>query len=112
MLAGESREKPAFLENVVVTSSYDARIDLILAEEYIAKEGFLELLVKRIQSKEAKFDKYISAADFASCWLLVVIDGVSSFSGFDLLELKEIETSKKFEKIILFESFASKIFEL
>lgn len=105
-------EKPMFIENVVVTASQDARIDLILAEQYIAKEGFIDLLKSRIQSKEAKYDNYISAAVLDSCWLLVIIDGVSSFSGFDLQELKEIQTRNKFEKIILFETFGSKIFIL
>ena len=112
LLSGQVLEKPTFLEHVVITSSQDSRIDLILAEEYIAKEGFLELLNERIEAKEAKFHNYISAAEFDSCWLLIIIDGVSSFSGFDLEELKEIHTSNKFEKIILFETFSSKIFIL
>lgn len=112
LLLAKSPEKPIFIEDVVITSSQDSRIDLILAEEYIAKEGFLELLNARIHAKEAKFDNYISAAAVNSCWLLVIIDGVSSFSGFDLQELKEIRSSNKFEKIILFETFGSRIFTL
>ena len=112
LLLGKSPEKPMFIENVVITDSQDSRIDLILAEEYIAKEGFLDLLNARIQAKEAKFDNYISATTLDSCWLLVIIDGVSSFSGFDLQELKEIQTENKFEKIILFETFGSRIFIL
>jgi len=105
-------EKPIFIDDVVITMSQDSRIDLVLAEEYIAKDGFLDLLNTRIQAKEAKFDNYISAAALNSCWLLVIIDGVNSFSGFDLQELKEIQSSNKFEKIILFETFGSKIFIL
>lgn len=112
LLLEQELEKPIFLENVVIMSSQDPRIDLILTEEYIAKEGFLELLNERIKAKEAKFHKYMSAAEFDTCWLVVIIDGVSSFSGFDLEELKEIQTSNKFEKIILFETFGSKIFIL
>ena len=111
LLLAKAPEKPIFIEDVVITSSQDSRIDLILAEEYIAKEGFLDLLNARIDAKEAKFDNYISAA-LNSCWLLVIIDGVSSFSGFDLQELKEIQSNNKFEKIILFETFGSKIFTL
>lgn len=112
LLLAKAPEKPIFIEDVVITSSQDSRIDLFLAEEYIAKEGFLALLNARINSKETKFDNYISAAAVNSCWLLVIIDGVSSFSGFDLQELKEIRTNNKFEKIILFETFGSRIFTL
>ncbi|MEJ5960746.1 hypothetical protein [Pedobacter immunditicola] len=112
LLLERALEKPIFIEDVVITTSQDSRIDLILAEEYIAKEGFVDLLNARILAKEAKFDNYISATALNSCWLLVIIDGVSSFSGFDLQELKEIQTSNKFEKIILFETFGSKIFIL
>lgn len=112
LLIEKISEKPIFIEDVVITMSQDSRIDLILAEEYIAKEGFVDLLNARIQAKEAKFDNYLSATALNSCWLVVIIDGVSSFSGFDLLELKEIQSSNKFEKIILFETFGSKIFNL
>jgi hypothetical protein len=105
-------ETPIFIEDVVITMSQDSRIDLILAEEYIAKEGFVDLLNARIKAKEAKYDNYISATALHSCWLLVIIDGVSSYSGFDLQELKEIQSRNKFEKIILFETFGSKIFIL
>lgn len=112
LLLEKNIEKPIFIENVVITDSEDSRIDLILAEEYIAKEGFLDLLNARIQAKEAKYDNYISVAALDCCWLLVIVDGVSSFSGFDLQELREIQTRNKFEKIILFETFGSKIFTL
>lgn len=112
LLVGKAPEKPIFIENVVITTSQDSRIDLILAEEYIAKEGFIELLNDRIQAKEAKFDNYICATALSSCWLIVIIDGISSFSGFDLEELKEVQTGNKFERIILFETFGSKIFIL
>lgn len=105
-------QKPEFVENVVITSSYDQRIDMVLAEEYIAKEGFQELLNERIKAKEVKFANYITASKLDSCWLLVIIDGVSSFSGFDLAELGVLQTANKFEKIILFETFGSKIFVL
>lgn len=47
-------EKLVFTEDVVITTNQDARIDLILAEEYIDKEGFLDLLNARIQAKETK----------------------------------------------------------
>jgi ribosomal protein L23 len=112
LLLNQAPEKPIFIEKTVITSSQDSRIDLIIAEDYIAKEGFLELLKARVLAKEAKFDNYISATALDSCWLLVIIDGVSSFSGFDLQEVQKIQTSNKFEKIILFETFSSKIFLL
>lgn len=112
LLLEKAPEKPKFIEDVVITTSQDSRIDLILAEEYIAKEGFVDLLNARIKAKEAKYDNYISVTALNSCWLVVIIDGVSSFSGFDLQELKEIQSSNKFEKIILFETFGSKIFIL
>jgi ssRNA-specific RNase YbeY (16S rRNA maturation enzyme) len=103
-------QKPAFIDRIVFTDNKESRLDIILAEKYIAKDGFTDLLNLRIQAKESRFRNYIAEASVEKCWLLIVVDGISSFSGFDLkTEDMNIVSSQKFEKIILFESFGATI---
>lgn len=109
-IKGSGFPKPSFIEKITHTSNLEPRLDLILAEKYIAKDGFIELVNSRILEKEARFEDYIKESAVDKCWLLIVIDGISSFSGFDLeTENMNFITSNKFDKVVLFESFGSKI---
>lgn len=104
----ETSEKPVFVKEVKLTENKEPRLDLILAENYISKSGFNELLKERIQAKEKRYLKYLEEASIKECILLIVVDGYSDYSGFDLKSEKiEYKAESNFKKIILFESFSS-----
>ena len=109
--SGITAAKPAFVGQVSYVANLEPRLDISLGENYISKDGFEELLLARIQAKEQRFSTYMSFAPIDKCWLLVVTDGVSSYSGFDLQTTKfpEIETTN-FDAIVLLEAFSHKVF--
>lgn len=105
--------KPSFISFIGKSPNPDLRLDIILGEKYIAKDGFKELLLERISDKEIKTNNYLITADVGQCWLLIVIDGVSSYSGFDLkTEVFPVIKESKFEKIILFETFSGDLYSI
>jgi hypothetical protein len=112
-LAGQSPARPAFILKIKVTPNKDSRLNLELAESYITKADFTQILSKRISSKESKAIRYQKINDFEELWLLLVIDDINSFSGFDLMTtvFPEIKNSN-FERIILFEKFGGRIYDL
>jgi len=83
-LTGGQVSKPSFITQIEITPNKDSRVDLELAERYFTQDNFSDQLIKRIEKKEKRADDYRSVHDFDQLWLLIVIDDVSSFSGFDL----------------------------
>jgi hypothetical protein len=109
-MTGGSVPKPAFIGDVSFLPNPEPRLDITLGETYIAKDGFEELLLQRIQAKEKRFATYISSSSIKNCWLLIVIDGVSSYSGFDLqtIQFPSIKQSN-FATIVLLEAISHRI---
>jgi hypothetical protein len=112
-LTGGSVPKPNFISQIKITANKDLRVDLELAESYFTSSEVEKLLITRINAKEAKATKYRDANDLNELWLLIVIDDINSFSGFDLAsaQLPTIAHSN-FECILLFQKFGGKVFTL
>lgn len=109
-LTGGNISKPEFISQIKITSNQDNRTDLELAEAYFTLTDFQQLLIERINLKEAKANRYRSANDSNPLWLLIVVDDVNSFSGFDLQTEKIPQiTNSKFDCIILFEKFGGNV---
>jgi hypothetical protein len=112
-LTGGNIPKPSFIIQVEITSNNDSRIDLELAERYFTQEDFAKLLINRIDKKETRADNYRSVNDFNELWLLIVIDDVSSFSGFDIeTAIVPIIAKSNFDSIFIFEKFGCRIFRI
>jgi len=107
---GLHMNKPPFIDRIAITDNMEPRLDIIMAEKYLAKDGFANLINSRIQNKESKFVNYINEASVDKCWLLIIVDGINGFSGFDLkTESMKVISNYKFDKIILFETFSATI---
>ena len=109
-LTGGNLPKPAFISQVEITQNKDSRVDLELAESYFTKAEFSDQLLNCIANKERKADNYRNARTVNELWLLIVIDDVNSFSGFNLesARILKIESSN-FDSILIFEKFTGKI---
>lgn len=105
--------KPNYIIQIKITPNKDSRVDLELAESYFTNPEFTEILLERIQKKEKKANRYRSETNLNIIWLLIVIDDVNSFSGFDLKTAKFPQiVNSNFDKIFLFEKFGGKIYSL
>ncbi len=112
-LTGGAFPKPSYIIQTKITPNKDSRVDLELAESYFTLPEFTDLLLECIEKKETKANSYRTEANLKIIWLLIVIDDINSFSGFDLKEAKfpQIENSN-FDLIFLFEKFGGKIHNL
>jgi hypothetical protein len=105
--------KPQFIDKVSYLKNPEARLDISLGENYISKDGFEKLIMDRIDSKEKRLSTYIKASSIRECWLLIVADGVSSYSGFDMETVKFPDIEKTdFDAIVLLEAFSHRLFWL
>lgn len=109
-LTGGNVTMPAFIQQVEITRNEDFRVDLELGETYFTKTEFSAHLLGCISKKEEKADNYRNARVVDSLWLLIVLDDVNSFSGFntELAILPEIKNSN-FDSIVMFEKFTGNI---
>lgn len=106
---GFAIDKPAFIDKITVISNNEKRIDIGLGETYLTALDFSSLILERINKKEKRSSEYREAIDVNYLWLLIVIDDVQAYSGFNLSSpLPNIETSN-FDCIILFEKFSFSI---
>ncbi len=113
VLLGSPGDKPTFVDKVLVTDNKDSRLNIVLAEDYMTSHLFIELLLECMAKKEIKANNYRSAMGNHQILLLVVVDDINSFSGFDLVMTKLPKMShSNFDKIILFEKFGGKIHQL
>jgi hypothetical protein len=104
-LTGLPMDKPTFIDKITVISNNEKRIDIGLGENYFTELDFSSLLLERINKKEARSAVYREAISVKHLWLLIVIDDVKAYSGFNLTSpLPKIESSN-FDCIILFEKF-------
>ena len=109
-LTGGNLLQPSFISQIEITSNKDSRVDLELSETYFTKTEFSDQLIECIAKKEDKVYKYRNARKVDLLWLLIVVDDVNSFSGFNLesAAMPKIEASN-FDSILLFEKFTGKI---
>jgi len=113
VLTSQQVQLPVFIDQIIVTDHRREELDLTLSESYTALQDFNELLAETIQKKEDKYSSYVSKAAVKECWLLVYLDGINSYSGFDLSILKvPILAQSNFSRVILFEGVGSKIIDL
>src|SRR5699024_7629777 len=104
-LTGLPTDKPSFINKITVIANNENRIDLGLGENYFTELDFCSLLLERVDKKEKRSSEYREAINVNYLWLLIVIDDVQAYSGFNLTSpLPNIETSN-FDCIILFEKF-------
>ena len=106
-------EKPGFIAQVSYIINPEPRLNISLGENYISKDGFEELILQRVSAKKKRFKTYMSASAISKCWLLIVTDGVSSFSGFDLETVSFPDIGEtEFDAVVLLEAFSHRLFWL
>ncbi|WP_428331609.1 hypothetical protein [Mucilaginibacter sp.] len=113
VINGQPAEKPAYIAEVSYLPNPEPRLDVNLGETYISKGEFETLLQKRIDAKEARYATYIEASPIDRCGLLLVVDGVSSYSGFDLktVVFPKIATSN-YSFIVLLEAISHQVYSI
>ena len=112
-LTGGTIQKPAFITQTEITENHDSRIDLLLAERYFTQEDFMQQLIQRIQKKEKRTIAYRRATNLENLWLLIVIDDISSFSGFNVeTAMVPVIKHSNFDSIYIFEKFNCRIFQI
>lgn len=95
--------KPDFIAEI--TQTQHQIIELTLGEDYWLAELTPEAIAKTIAKKESKIDTYKSQKGLSKCWLLIVIDGASSASSFNI-QLDSLPMHlTPFDKIFIFDSF-------
>jgi len=109
LLKMENNSKPPF----IIQSSFERNpghpVSINLGERYFAIGGFRSLAEKRIAAKEKRFSAYQSESGLTRIWLLLIVDGFSSHSGFDLHnEIFLYNNHSEFELILVFEVFSGK----
>lgn len=109
-LTSGNMSKPDFIAQVETTRNEDSRVDLELGESYFTKTEFSDHLLECINKKEKKAANYRTARTVNGLWLLIVVDDINCFSGFnlELATLPNIESSS-FDSILLFEKFSGGI---
>ena len=98
--------KPDFIKYAGIISNRESRVDIGLGESYTTHLHFSQPLLELIKKKEDRAICYRQAIDIDRLWLLIVIDDITGYSGFNLTTpfLPRIETSN-FDCILLFERF-------
>ena len=109
-LMGGYVPKPSFISQIEITRNQDSRVDLVMAETYFTNAEPSNQLLNCIAKKESKADRYRNIRTVSALWLLIVIDDVNSFSGFNLesAKLPSIKNSN-FDSILIFEKFTGNI---
>jgi hypothetical protein len=100
-------KKPDFVADVIRTQH--PIIELTLGEDYWLAELTPEAIAKTISKKENKIDTYKSLKGLSKCWLLIVIDGASSASSFNI-QLDSLPMHlTPFDRIYIFDNFKGAI---
>jgi|GEM_PF-3543955 len=100
-------EKPAFIEDVI--KAQHSVLELTLGEDYWLQELTIDAIAKTISKKENKIDTYKSLKNINKCWLLIVIDGASSASSFNVnLDTLPMHLTP-FDRIYIFDNFKGTI---
>ncbi len=112
-LTGGALAQPDFISSLVITPNKDLRVDIELAESYFTTTELGDQLFEAIKNKEDYAERYRGARTVDALWLLVVVDDINSYSGFDLKQAKlPMITSSNFDRIYLFEKFGGDVIPL
>jgi hypothetical protein len=96
-------KKPDFIADIIRTQH--PITELMLGEDYWLADLTPEAIAKTILKKENKIDTYKSLKGLSKCWLLIVIDGASSASSFNI-QLDNLPMHlTPFDKIYIFDNF-------
>lgn len=106
ILIGDSGKPPAFITRIQISENKEGKLYLELGQNYLTSRIFIEQLFECIAKKEIKANRYRSAMSNKTLWLLIVVDDINSFSGFDIAATKlPILAFSNFDKVFLFEKF-------
>lgn len=101
--------KPDFIDKIVKVN--DVGVDLRLSERYFLKNLTKNNLEKCISKKEKKVVNYKEASGLNYCWLLIVIEDLSSKASFEIIQ-ENLPTGQNssFDNIFIFKNFSKEIF--
>lgn len=113
ILNGILEVKPDFISKIDIISNNELKLDINLGDSYVTSYDFADILTKRINKKEERASAYREAVDIDFLWLIIVIDDLNRYSGFNLEGpfFPNISTSN-FDCIIIFEKFGMEILVL
>ena len=96
----------------IISVTEQDTLDLRLSENYLLSDLNTDLLRETINTKEKKHVNYQSES-IAACWLLIITDGVSQNSSFNInpRKLPQFQNSP-FEYIFLLDAFSEKLYNL
>jgi len=104
-------ERPAFILIITFEPNPGFPVSIDLGEQFFTVGGFRRLAEQRIEEKEKRCKAYQAESGLQRIWLLLVVDGVSSHSGFDLEnEIFLYKKASDFELIIVFEVFSGRYY--
>jgi hypothetical protein len=104
---GDNFEKPNFIVDITYAPHPD--LELTLGEDYTLTELTTELITKSIIKKEEKIDSYKHATGLSRFWLLIVIEGASSASSFNI-QIENLPSHLvQFERVFIFDNFKKDI---
>lgn len=96
-------KKTTFIADVI--EAQHSILELTLGEDYWLAELTPDAIAKTISKKENKIDTYKSLNNINKCWLLIVIDGASSASSFNInLDTLPMHLTP-FDRIYIFDNF-------
>ena len=99
----QESEKPDFVSDLI--QSQHPILELTLGEDYWLAELTATAIAATISKKENKIDTYKTSKNLNKCWLLIVIDGASSVSSFNI-DLGAFPMHlTPFDKIYIFDNF-------
>ena len=104
---GLDSNKPDFIEKIVLADMPE--LELRLNQNYFAKELTTEKLIFSIRQKEDRIENYLKAKELKHCWLLLVIQGVSSKSSFKVAAENLPKEQSKFDQLLIFQNFTYEI---
>ncbi|UAY52731.1 hypothetical protein [Ferruginibacter albus] len=95
--------KPDFIEDILWNQH--STLELTLWENYWLADLSTDTLLQTIMKKEEKITVYKATKNINKCWLLIVIDGASSISSFNINLDSLPNHLTAFDRIFIFDSF-------
>src|SRR5690606_27527896 len=99
-----------FIKDIIIQSDHPI-VEITLGEDYWLTELSSESISETILKKEEKIDFYKVSKGIEKCWLLIVIDGASSASSFNILLEKMPRNLVAFDRVYIFDNFKGEIIQ-
>ena len=100
---------PDYIDKILVQETkFSTEINLL--ENYISKNNYDSLLMKLIEKKESKLNRYRYNNGLDEIWLLIINSGIKSSSGFQIPNQTSIKSN--FNKILVMDNFDYSIIQL